>query len=52
MARDRERRHPCEVTADRLLEHLERYPNRFDGKTRDEISRIRFVLQCIAEGYE
>jgi hypothetical protein len=42
------RRHPCEVTADRLLDHLERYPEKFDGKARDAIGEIRFLLQEIA----
>jgi hypothetical protein len=31
------RRHPCEVTADRLGDHLDRYPEDFDGATRDDI---------------
>lgn len=42
------KRHPCEVTADRLLDHLEKYPERFNGTARDEIAHIRFLLQEIA----
>lgn len=43
------RRHPCEVTADRLLDHLDRFPDEFDGKARDDISHVRHLLQQIAE---
>lgn len=42
------KRHPCEVTADRLGDHLDRYPEAFDGATRDEIAHLRYVLQEIA----
>jgi hypothetical protein len=43
------RRHPCEVTADRLGDHLDRYPDAFDGADRDRVAVIRHVLQDIAE---
>lgn len=43
------RRHPCEVTADRLGDHLDRYPEAFDGATRDDIGHLRHILQDIAE---
>jgi hypothetical protein len=42
------RRHRCEVTADRLGDDLMRYPDAFDGKARDAIGLIRFILQDIA----
>lgn len=44
------RRHPCEVTSDRLMDHLEKYLDKFDGKERDAISSVRFMLQEIADG--
>jgi len=44
------KRHPCEVTADRLLADLERYPDAFDGAARDEVGHIRHILHCIADG--
>lgn len=46
----RYRRHPAEVTADRLADAMDKWPDRFDGSMRDDISRIRTVLQDIAEG--
>lgn len=45
------RRHPCEVTADRLMDHLERYVPE-DGGLRDEIGRVRQWLLDIAEARE
>jgi hypothetical protein len=44
------RRHPAEVTADRLLRHYEEYYEMMSGSERDELSHIRFVLQEIADG--
>lgn len=44
------RRHPAEVTADRLLDALEQWPDRWDGEDRDAIGRIRHVLHQIADG--
>jgi len=44
-----ERRHRCEVTADRLGDDLTRYPDAFDGQARDAIALIRHILQDIAE---
>lgn len=48
----RYRRHPAEVTADRLQDALDRWPDAFDGRARDDISFIRHILQCIADGTE
>lgn len=45
----RPRRHPAEVTSDRLLEALEHWPNAFDGADRDAVARIRAILANIAE---
>lgn len=49
-AAPRTRRHPCEVTADRLGDHLDRFGQDLPGEDRDAIARIRFVLQEWAEG--
>lgn len=46
----RYKRHPCEVTSDRLAEHLEQYFDNLSGGERDEISHVRFLLEEIAEG--
>lgn len=43
------RRHPCEVTADRLADHLDKYPDYFDGATCDDIGHLRHILQDIAD---
>ncbi|WP_237101376.1 hypothetical protein [Nonomuraea sp. MG754425] len=50
MARDR--RHPAEVTADRLANALERWPDAFDGVARDKVASIRTILLDIAESAE
>lgn len=42
------RRHPAEVTADRLGDHLDRYFDKTDGSMRDAISRVRAWLDEIA----
>lgn len=44
------KRHRCEVTADRLGDDVERYGHLMSGAERDELSRVRFILQEIAEG--
>lgn len=44
------RRHPAEVTADRLLDDLERWPEKWDGEERDAVALVRFVLHQIADG--
>lgn len=44
------RRHPAEVTADRLLVAYEQYYDKMTGVERDALSLTRFVLQEIAEG--
>lgn len=44
------KRHPAEVTADRLAEHIDKYHDKLDGAERDEMSRVRFILYEIAEG--
>lgn len=46
----RDRRHPLEVTADRLGDHMEKHYDQMTGTERDEFSHVRFVLQEIAEG--
>lgn len=46
------RRHPCEVTADRLAEHMERWPKAFSDADCDKVAEIRYVLERIAEGLE
>lgn len=47
--RQRHPRHPAEVTADRLAEALEKWPDAFDGRDADMISQIIHILQGIAE---
>lgn len=42
------RRHPAEVTADRLADALDRWPDRFDGHLRDAIGELRYTLATIA----
>ena len=44
------RRHPAEVTSDRLLEAVERWPGKFEGDEKDMIGMIRHALQQIADG--
>lgn len=46
------RRHPAEVTSDRLGDALDRWPDRFDGGQRDAIADLRTVLEQIAEEAE
>lgn len=43
------RRHPAEVTSDRLAEALDRWPDAFDGADRDAIGHLRFLLEEIAD---
>jgi hypothetical protein len=49
-ARRPKRRHPAELTSDRLAEHLEQWPDTADGALRDEISHVRHWLESIADG--
>lgn len=44
------KRHPAEVTADRLLKHYEDWWHRMNGTEREALSLVRFVLIQIAEG--
>ncbi|WP_195167781.1 hypothetical protein [Mycobacteroides abscessus] len=46
----RTRRHPAEVTSDRLADAYELWHEKFDGAERDMISRLRIALDQIAEG--
>ena len=46
------RRHPAEVTADRLRDALDKWPEHFDSGDFDAIGRIIFALEQIAEGVE
>lgn len=48
--RQRHPRHPAEVTADRLAEATEKWPDAFDGDARDMVAQIRHILNDIAEG--
>jgi hypothetical protein len=50
MGKKLHRRHPADVTADRLLEHVERWHEKFTPAERDELSHVRFLLQQIADG--
>lgn len=47
--RRRRSRHPAEITADRLGDHLDRWYDKTDGSMRDAISRVRAWLDDIAE---
>ena len=49
-SRDTDRRHPAEVTADRLLSAVERWHDKFTPQERDAIGLVRFALWQIAEG--
>jgi hypothetical protein len=44
------RRHPAEVTSDRLAEASERWHDKLTGDERDMIGRVRHALYEIAEG--
>lgn len=44
------RRHPAEVTADRLGDHYEAYFDKLTQRERDYIGVVRHALQQIAEG--
>lgn len=42
------RRHPAEVTSDRLAAAAEKWHDHFTGEERDSIARIRRALERIA----
>lgn len=44
------RRHPADVTADRLGDALDKWPDAFNGGDRDMVSQIIHILTMIAEG--
>ncbi|MBA9003772.1 hypothetical protein [Thermomonospora cellulosilytica] len=44
------RRHPAEVTADRLAADVERWHDQFTPKERDAVALVRARLLDIAEG--
>lgn len=44
------RRHPAEVTIDRLGDAVERWNDKFDGEEKDMIGMIIHALQQIADG--
>lgn len=46
----RHRRHPAEVTSDRLGQHYEDYLDKLTRNEREAISDVRWALQEIAEG--
>ena len=50
--RQRYPRHPAEVTADRLADALDKWPERFDAGDRDAVAQIRHILNDIAEEAE
>ena len=43
------RRHPAEVTSDRLADALDKWPDSFEPQDRDAVARLRFVLENIAD---
>lgn len=43
------RRHPCEVTSDRLGDHLSQYGGRLTGGECDAISHVRHILEILAD---
>jgi hypothetical protein len=43
------RRHPLEVTSDRLADFLDQYGARLDGEQRDMVSRVRHLLETLAK---
>lgn len=45
----RPRRHPAEITSDRLAEHLERWYDTTNGPLRDAIARVRDWLEDRAD---
>lgn len=50
--RQRHPRHPAEVTADRLADAMEKWPDRFNAGDRDAVAQIRHILNNIAEEAE
>lgn len=44
------RAHPAEVTAERLLGHVERWHDKFTPQERDALALVRFALFEIADG--
>jgi hypothetical protein len=44
------RRHPCEVTSDRLGDHLTQFGDQLTGADRDTISHVRHLLEGLARG--
>lgn len=49
-ASHRKRRHPADVTADRLAEAAEAYHDRLSGADRDEFGHVIYLLRTIAGG--
>jgi hypothetical protein len=45
-----QKRHPAEVTYDRLMDALERWPDKFDAEERDYVGIILNRLYEISEG--
>lgn len=46
------RRHPAEVTSDRLLHDVERWHDKFEPEERDMVGIIRNRLEIIAAGVD
>lgn len=45
-----EKRHPAEVTSDRLLNAVDKWRDKFEPGELDMIGQIRHALEQIAEG--
>ena len=45
----RYRTHTCEITADRIAAHIERYYDKLSGYERDTLSHSRVILLEIAD---
>jgi hypothetical protein len=43
------RRHPCEVTSDRLADHIGAYFDQLSPAERDAVAHVRHILETIAE---
>jgi hypothetical protein len=44
-----QKRHPAEVTSDRIADHIYRWHNRLTGAERDALSRARDILENLAD---
>ena len=44
------KRHPADVTADRLIEHSVKWHEKMSGREKDDLGSVIQVLREIAEG--